>query len=55
MMIGTSFPSLRIFLQTSRPLVFGIMTSRMIRSGDSLAASVRAISPSAAWSTSNPS
>src|SRR5262245_57904689 len=55
MMIGTLSPEERILLHTSRPLIFGSITSRMMTSGDSVVASFRPVSPSRATVTANPS
>src|SRR5258705_158147 len=55
MMIGTLFPALRISRQTSRPLIFGSMTSRMISSGDSPVARLSPAAPSRATETAYPS
>src|SRR2546422_1462364 len=55
MMIGTLFPALRISRHTSRPLIFGSITSRRISSGDSAVARRSPAAPSRASETVYPS
>src|SRR5437899_3341471 len=55
MMIGTVFPSLRTSRQTSSPLIFGSITSRMMTSGFASTASRRPAAPSRARLTAYPS
>src|SRR5436190_18459344 len=55
MTIGTVLPSLRSWRQTSRPLIFGSITSRMIRSGGASVASRRPEAPSFATVIAYPS
>src|SRR5262245_31364347 len=55
MMIGTLFSALRISRQTSRPLIFGSITSRMITSGADSEARRSPAAPSRARVTAYPS